>query len=182
MSRDERVIVRLPGTIHEAIRDEVGVWAARGLETFLFLVVTRVETPRGRLYAGRSVVLLDDGEVVRQGIATYPTEAFCRRFYGALRTAGGFQTPARLVALHSHPFGTGPVRFSGTDLGSFERDRCVFREVFGEVEFLGLVVNSDASAFDGLVVEPERMVPVASVQVVGRTFRCLAGPRGEGKA
>jgi hypothetical protein len=172
-------IVRIPEVLHRAIEREVATWAARDLETFLFLTLTRVETPRRRLYLTRSVVVLEEDEVVRRAIETYPTPAFCQRFYGALRAADVFAGPVRLAAVHSHPFGSGGVRFSGTDLASFKDDRAVFGREFGGVEFVGLVVNRDVSAFEGLVIEPDGLTPVGAVQVVGTTWRPLDGPGAE---
>lgn len=163
-------VVRIPESLHAAIRVEVGRYAERARETFLFLMLTRVQTPVRRLYLARSVVVLEEEEVVRDALRTYPTEAFCRQFYGDLKAAEVFQGGIRVGALHSHPFAHGPVTFSSTDLASFKEDRKIFAQEFAGVEFLGLVVNRDLSAFDGLVVGADGLSPIHAIQVVGTSF------------
>lgn len=160
-------VVRIPEHLYAAIRAEVGRYAKQELETFLFLMLTRVQTPIRRLYLARSVVLLEEKEVVRHALRTFPTEAFCRRFYGDLKAAGVFQGDIRVGALHSHPFARGPVTFSSTDLHSFKVDRQIFAEEFPGVEFLAVVVNRDVTAFDGLVVGVEGLSPIQAIQVIG---------------
>ena len=172
--------MRFPESLHAAIRAEVARYAERELETFLFLLLTRVETPLRRLFLARSVVVLDEDEVIREGLRTYPTEAFCRQFYGTLKGAGVFLDGVRIGAVHSHPFARGPVAFSGTDLASFEADSGIFGREFGGVEFLGVVFNRDCSAFDGLVIGAEGLSPIDAAQIVGTSFLHMARSRKGG--
>ena len=172
------VLVRMPESLHHAIAEDVQAWAARGRETFLFLLLTKRETSSRTLYIARSVVRLAEGEAVRQAMRTYPTEAFTRRFYGALRAAEVLRDSIRIAAVHSHPFSNGKVAFSGIDRASFADDRGLFSDLFA-VEFLGLVVDHDVSAFDGVVVDTAGFTPITGVQVVGRTVRRLLPPAEE---
>ncbi len=165
-------IVRLPETLYDALTKEVTAFAGEDRETFLFLLLQRVETPTRRLYLGRSVVLLDEGEAVREALRTYPTEACCRRFYGVLKEAKAFQQGLRVGAVHSHPFAQARVAFSAIDLSSFKADQEVFRKAFG-VELVALVFNREASAFDGLVIEPDGSHPIDQLQIMGSTFHRL---------
>lgn len=166
-------VLRIPEALFETVRDEITAWDAHGLETFAFLTLARVAASSRVLYLARSVVLLGDGEVVRRPTRTHPTREFCEHFYGALVATGAFHRGTRLAAVHSHPFNRGGVRLSETDRSSFDADRKVYAMALGTVEFLGVVFDGMASAFDGVVVHPDGAVPLGDVQVVGRTFRRL---------
>jgi molybdopterin/thiamine biosynthesis adenylyltransferase len=96
-----------------------------------------------------------------------------------LLAADAFGAGVRVGAIHSHPFLSGQVAFSGTDHASFRADRGVFEHEFGGVEFVALVTDRDATAFEGLVIDRDQWAPVDEVQVVGATLqriRCARAP------
>lgn len=190
MRRDDvvRTVVRFPEALFEAVREDVRAWGARELETFVFALLTRVESSRRRLYVARSITIPGPREAVRERFTTQPTEAFARRFYGMLLAADALAGGVRVGAIHSHPFLSGQAAFSGTDHASFRADRAVFERELGGVEFVALVTDRKGTAFEGLVIDSERWAPVDEVQVVGGTLsriRCpgasvdVERPRGE---
>lgn len=163
----DRAVVRLPEALHLGMRTEVEHWAARGLETFMFLFLTRVFAGDRDLYLGRSLIVPSENEAERTPDHTRPSRVFCRSVYASLAGSDAFVRNVRLAAVHSHPFSAGHVAFSGTDRRSFETDRRILGREFPGVEFVGIVVDRAVECFEALRVTPQGPTGVSTIVVTG---------------